>query len=403
MKRKTIPLKSKSRTYLIVILLLITTLLPVGCVSHNIKWNPETNRFESFGYASDSSMVNGTVKEIRSQEIISPLQKHGKAQISVSQAGSPIIEMETVTIPALKEPPPSLDYIVGPYDTILVTISNNGDPEYSTGKSVAHGNRVDGNGDIQMPTLGLVRVGGLTLPQIRSHIQNLLKQYMKEPSVVVEVSEYNSHPLYILGQFKKTGVFFMDRPFNVLQGLALGGGYDISANPKAARIIRDKKVLPVDVYNLLMKADQTQNVWLKPGDTIFMPDNKNQTVFVFGTLNTGTGNTGMAIPLPSSGLNLLQAIATAGFQKIGYHASRVYLIRSLSPTRGQLMVVDVDAIIQGKAFPLELCEGDVIYIPKSALTSWNEAINEILPTFQAFGAILTPFVQLKYLFPNIGY
>ena len=61
------------------------------------------------------------------------------------------------------------------------------------------------------------------------------------------------------------------------------------------------------------------------------------------------------------------------------------------------MVVDVEAIIQGDALPLQLCEGDVIYIPKSGLTSWNEAVNEMLPTLQAFGAILAPFVQIKYL------
>ncbi|MDD4192809.1 MAG: hypothetical protein PHI28_15845, partial [Mangrovibacterium sp.] len=209
----------------------------------------------------------------------------------------------------------------------------------------------------------------------------------------VEVVEYKSKPLYILGQFKSTGVFYMDRPFNVLQGLALGGGYDLaSANPKSARIIRDNRVLPVDVYELLMRADQSQNVWLKPGDTIFMPDNKNQVVFVFGA------GKGLSIPLPSAGMNLLQAIAMAGFQEIGYHSRRVFLIRSLSATRGQLMVVDVDMMVRGDALPLELYEGDVIYMPKSAMTSWNEAVSEILPTLQAFGAIISPFVQLKYLF-----
>jgi hypothetical protein len=34
------------------------------------------------------------------------------------------------------------------------------------------------------------------------------------------------------------------------------------------------------------------------------------------------------------------------------------------------------------------------------MTSWNETIAELLPTLQAFGAILTPFVQLKYLFDD---
>jgi polysaccharide export outer membrane protein len=385
MKNKIMHLKPKTYSYVLVSLLIIVVLLPIGC-------------------ARDRGLVTGTVKEINSKGTVVPLQKTGAQQASASKAGGPIVELETVTISPLKEPPPSVDYIVGPNDMLFITVS--GHPEYSPGvfaflgtgvnySGTQRGSRVDGSGNIQIPTLGLVRVSGLTLPQIQGHIQGLLMQYLQEPSVVVEVAEYKSHALYVLGQFKNTGVFYMDRPSNVLQGLALGGGYDLaSANPKAARIIRDKKVLPVDVYELLMRADQTQNIWLKPGDTIFMPDNKNQVVFVFGA-----GKVGMSIPLPSSGLNLLQAIAIAGLQEVGYHARRVFLIRSLSPTRGQLMAVDVDMIIQGDALPLELCEGDVIYIPKSAMTSWNEAISELLPTLQTFGAILTPFVQLKYLFP----
>lgn len=378
-------LKSKVIRYFLVLLLTVALLLPMGC-------------------ARDRGLVAGTVKDITAKGTAVPLKKPGAKKTYNSNAKNAVVELETVTIPPLKEQPPSPDYVVGPNDTIMVTVS--GHPEYSPGVMTSsigvtsitgtqRGSRVDGSGHIQIPTLGLVRVGGLTLPQIRSHIQGLLMQYLQEPSVVVEVSEYKSYPLYILGQFKNNGVYFMDRPFNVLQGLALAGGYDLAfANPKAARIIRDKKVLPVDVYELLMRADQTQNIWLKPGDTIFMPDNKNQMVFVFGA-----GKTGMSIPLPSSGLNLLQAIAIAGFQEVGYHARRVFLIRSLSPTRGQLMVVDVDMIVSGDALPMELCEGDVIYIPKSALTSWNEVVSEILPTLQAFGAIISPFVQLKYLFP----
>ncbi len=358
----------------------------------------------SAGCARNRDLVAGTVKDI-SNGADTRLKKPDPKQSYNPKAKSPVVELETVTIPPPKEPPPPVDYVVGPNDVIMVTVS--GHPEYSPGLFIPgaaaatatvtgtqRGCRVDGNGYIQIPTLGLVRVAGLTLSQIRNHIQGLLMQYLQEPSVVVEVTQYNSQPLYILGQFKNTGVFYMDRPFNVLQGLAMGGGYDLaSANPKSARIIRDKKVLPVDVYELLMRADQTQNIWLKPGDTIFMPDNKNQVVFVFGA-----GKTGLSVPLPASGLNLLQAIAMAGFQEVGYHARRVFLIRTLSTTKGQLMVVDVDMIVRGDALPVELCEGDVIYIPKSAMTSWNEAVSEILPTLQAFGAIISPFVQMKYLF-----
>jgi polysaccharide export outer membrane protein len=357
----------------------------------------------SIGCARHSGLYAGEVKNIHATKASSPLLKPG-------EPGSPVVEVENVTVPGMKETPPSLDYIVGPNDSILVVVTNA--PEYSTavmamvptgtsistlaGGSQLRGGRVDGNGEIQMPMLGQVKVGGMTVPQIRIHIEKLLKQYMKEPSVTVEVVDYGSSPLYLLGQFKATGVFYMDRPYNVLQGIARGGGYDsASANPRSARIIRDNRVLPVDVFELLMRADQSQNIWLKPGDTIFMPDNRDQRVFVFGA-----GKTGMIIPLTPQGMNLLQAIAAAGLQEIGYHSQNVHLIRSLSPTKGQLMVVDVDAIIEGNAMPLQLCDGDVIYIPKDGMTSWNETIGEILPTLQAFGAILEPFVQLRYLKNN---
>jgi polysaccharide export outer membrane protein len=134
----------------------------------------------------------------------------------------------------MKETAPPRDYVVGPNDSILITVANA--PEYSTSGSASaagqqRGSRVDGNGNIQIPMLGLVKVGGMTLPQVRDHIQNLLKSYMREPSVVVEIIEYGSSPLYLLGQFKKSGVFYMDRPFNVLHGIAMGGGYDESATP----------------------------------------------------------------------------------------------------------------------------------------------------------------------------
>lgn len=378
MGNRKIGLESKSRSCMFILLLFIIAILPVGCARHG-------------------NLVAGQVKEISGKGKVSPMLKPGTAQVSISSEGSPIVEMETVTIPPLKEPPPPVDYVVGPNDRILVTIEST---EHSSGSSYSdvqpRGSRVDGSGNIQIPMLGLVKVSGMTLPQIRSLVQKLLKQYMREPSVIVEVTDFGSCPLYILGQFNKAGVFYMDRPFNVLQGIALAGGYvSGSANPRSARIIRDNRILPVDVYELLMNADQTQNIWLKPGDTIFMPDNKNQTVFVFGA-----GKTGMQIQVPPSGLNILQAIAMAGLQEIGYHSQNVHLIRSLSPTRGQLMVIDVDAILEGNARPLDLSEGDIIYIPKSGLTSWNEAISEILPTLQAFGAILTPFVQVKYLFDN---
>jgi polysaccharide biosynthesis/export protein len=210
--------------------------------------------------------------------------------------------------------------------------------------------------------------------------------------VIVDVKEYRSYPLYLLGQFRTSGTFYMDRPLNLLQGIALGSGYDSTADLSAARLIREKRTMPVDIYDLLTNGDQRQNVWLKAGDTIYIPDNRNRQVFVFGAVvKPGP------VPIPSDGLSLSQAIASAQLRDTGFDLNYVRIIRSYSATRGELMVVDFEKIMRGDAPPLALRNGDIVYVPKSNLGSWNDAINEILPTLQAFSAILQPFVQIKFL------
>ena len=101
-------------------------------------------------------------------------------------------------------------------------------------------------------------------------------------------------------------------------------------------------------------------------------------------------------------MNLLQAVSTAN---LGNYASRgepydsehVRIIRSLSPTHGQLMVVDLSRMMDGYAMPMPLMDGDIVFIPKTPVGNWNEAINQLLPTLQLISGVLQPFVQIEYL------
>lgn len=314
---------------------------------------------------------------------------------TVREIGSPVVSSEQVSVAALPiEPPPSRDYQVGPGDVLLVNV--NGRPEFSVipqgGSGKVQGSRVDGSGSIHLPLLGNVPVAGLTLSQIEQKLTEQLKRYLQTPSVVVEVAEYKSLPLYLLGQFKGSGTFYMDRPLTLVQGLALGNGFDATANLKGARLSRDGKILPVDLYDLLQHGDARQNVWLKGGDSIYIPDNKNRQVFIFGAVKKPG-----AVPMPPGGMNLAQAIAAAELRDIGFDFRHVRIIRSHSTTRGELLVVDYDRVLRGEALPIQLAEGDIIYVPKSRFGNWNDAIAEMLPSLQAVSAILQPFVSIKFL------
>jgi polysaccharide biosynthesis/export protein len=98
-----------------------------------------------------------------------------------------------------------------------------------------------------------------------------------------------------------------------------------------------------------------------------------------------------SVPMANGRLNLVQALSTAGLSK-PYDHEKIRLIRTLSPTRGQLMVVDLAMMMNGRAMPLPLQDGDIVFVPKTALGGWNEVISELLPTAQLAGAIVSPFL-----------
>jgi polysaccharide export outer membrane protein len=299
-----------------------------------------------------------------------------------------------VLAPEKAEAPPSLDYVIGVGDVLLVSVA--GKPEFSsvapTSTSKVQGSRVDGNGCIHLPFLGAVKVEGLTITRTREKLQEGLQKYVREPWVMVEVAEYHSQPLYLLGQFKNSGTYYLDRPLTLMQGLSLGNGFDQAANLRGARISRAGRIMRVDLADLLLSGDSRQNIWLQGGDTIYIPDNRNQQVFVFGAVKRPG-----AMPFPQAGLNLAQAIAGADFRDTGFDIRHIRIIRSISPTRGELLVVDFDRILRGEAVPLQLQEGDIVFVPKSSFGSWNDAIAEILPSLQTVSAILQPFVAIKFL------
>jgi polysaccharide export outer membrane protein len=315
---------------------------------------------------------------------------------------SPIVEKVPVKAdPAPPGPvPANLDYEVGVGDVLAVMVY--GRPDLSTGVTATglmttaaittKGSRVDGSGNIHLPLAGTVHVAGLSVKAIADSVEISLSQYVKEPSVVVEVAEFRSKPIYLMGQFRTPGVYYLERPMTFLQGITLGNGFDPSANLRGVRIVRDRKIAPVDVYSLMVDGGMEQNFWLRPGDTIFLPDNRTQNVFVFGAV-TKPG----PIPMPQGRMNLLEAIAAADPRPVGSQLEHVRIIRSLTTTTGELLVVNVAAIRRGETLSMQLAEGDVVYVPKNAFGTWNDAIAEILPSLQAVSALLQPFVSIKFL------
>jgi len=315
------------------------------------------------------------------------------AGTALEVTGSPILDRRVVSIPAKKSGEiPSPEYLIGPGDVLFVNVA--GRPELSSpvNAGTLPGSRVDGLGNIHLPLVGSVKVSGYSLEQVENLLKQQFTAFLRAPWVVVEVAEYKSKPLYLLGQFKAAGTYYMDRPLTLLQALALGGGLLDTANLRSARLIRDNRAQPVDIFNLVKNGGIAENVWIESGDSIYVPDDKNQNVFVFGAVKKPG-----PVPMPNGQLSLPQALASAGLDEVGTNLEQIRIIRSESVTRGELLVIDFKQAMRGESLPFQLQEGDIVYAPRSSIGNWNQTIAELLPSLQAVSAILQPFVQIELL------
>ena len=136
--------------------------------------------------------------------------------------------------------------------------------------------RVSTTGEIDYPLVGRIRVGGLTSNQIADRVRiRLLDGFLRQPHVTVYVKQFNSKKVFVLGQVKKPGMFAYQESMNVVQAIALAGGFTGLAEENYVTVTREegerKQHIRIPVRNIV--ADQgSQNFLLRPGDIVFVPE-----------------------------------------------------------------------------------------------------------------------------------
>ncbi|MBU2774325.1 polysaccharide biosynthesis protein [Acidithiobacillus ferrooxidans] len=292
----------------------------------------------------------------------------------------------------------SITYHLGAGDVVSVSVYLHPDlsiPSPMTSTTGLSGAIVTNDGNIQLPLLGVVHVAGMTTTQLQTRLTRLYAQYVIDPKVSVQLQVAHSIRYYLLGEFIKPGLVYSDRPLNVLEAMALGGSVNLTdADLRGAYVVQDGRKLPVNFHKLILAGDLQQNIPLKTGDTVLIPSITTMRAYVFGAVNKAG-----PVPFVNGRLSLLQALSDAGMNTTNLTTARlseIRIIRSEGAT-GQFYVVDARRILEGKAAPFYLKSGDIVYVPQTTVSSWNQAILLLLPSLQAINQLLNPFVSIKFL------
>jgi polysaccharide biosynthesis/export protein len=159
------------------------------------------------------------------------------------------------------------DYVIGPGDVLQIFVWK--EPELTRDVTV----RVDGK--ITVPLLGDLPAAGRTPQQLGTELGKALGRFLSSPQVTLGVAQANSSRFYVMGQVNTPGVFPLAGRVTVLQGLALAGGLREFAKTDSIQIVRQSQglqsFLPVNYKKLEDGRDITQNVLLRPGDTVLVP------------------------------------------------------------------------------------------------------------------------------------
>jgi polysaccharide biosynthesis/export protein len=130
------------------------------------------------------------------------------------------------------------------------------------------------DGMISLPLLNDVQAAGLTPMQLAASISDKLKKYVSDPRVTVVVTAMNSRRIYVLGEVNHTGPMAMTPNMTVLQALA-GAGFTQFANTKGIYVLRvengKQQKMPFNYKQVVKGESMSQNIVLKPGDTIVVP------------------------------------------------------------------------------------------------------------------------------------
>lgn len=240
------------------------------------------------------------------------------------------------------------EYIVGEGDLLRITVYGHRDMETIT--------RISGTGKITFPLIGEVMAGGLTIPEIKKKIEDLLSDgYLINPSVSILIEEFKSKKVVVVGEVNRPGMVELSGDATLLEVLSKVGGITENAGDvlylqrmkNKAGASEDKETITVDLRMLLEGRDQSINISVQEEDSIYI---SRATFFYVNGEVRRPGSYRL-----TKGLTVLKAVTIAGGFTGKASKRKVKIIRNKD---GE------EITLKAKASDLILPE-DVIFVPES--------------------------------------
>ena len=247
---------------------------------------------------------------------------------------------------------------------------------------------VDSRGRISYSFLDHLKVEGLSSSQLDELLTGKLSAYVRNPRISVLVKEFNSKSASIIGEFSSlrnvsygkgaSGRINLKGKTSLTDLIALGGGYTLNADIKSVKLVRKGKSYLINLYDIIEKGDENQNVIIDEGDVVNIPElpTYGERVYVLGEVNSQG-----IYPLKEA-QDLLAALALAGNTNRLAKEENTLIVRGYEPGKPPLvMMADVKSLLRKADISqnVRLKDGDLVYVPRMLIADINDWIINMTP------------------------
>jgi polysaccharide biosynthesis/export protein len=221
--------------------------------------------------------------------------------------------------------------------------------------------RVSESGDVSLPMIGTLKLGGLSISQAEQLVAAKLSDggFFNNPSVSIFEKEYATQGISVFGEVQKPGIYPLLGSRTLFDAISVAGG----TTPKAGNLVtithRDNPNQPQrHTLSYGPSGPVTGNTPVYPGDTIVV--SKAGIVYVIGDVRMPSG-----IIMENSKMTVLQALAMAQGANPSASLNKSRIIRETSAGRQEIPIA-IKNILNSKAPDQALQPNDIVFIPSSA-------------------------------------
>jgi|GEM_PF-1386397 len=154
--------------------------------------------------------------------------------------------------------------------------------------------KIRSNGAIEMPLLGEVILQGLTIEDAELRIKEQLQNYIKEPTVRIEYTDYH---ISVVGDVEIPGVFqFNQGKVSLLEAISRSGGFSQHGRKDNVLIIRENGANLKHIRVDLTKSDlwESEYYYLNANDVVVVSSNtgritNSKNLTAWGSILVGMG------------------------------------------------------------------------------------------------------------------